>query len=300
MDILITGGTGFIGRRLCSVLKSGGHKLTVLSRNRTVALNRCGEDVSVMERLTEWTPDKSFDAVINLAGEPIMARRWSSTRKKVLWDSRVTLTDQLVHAMAMAKKKPTVFISGSAIGIYGDQGDRTINESVSGGAGFGHELCKHWEESALNAERLGIRVCLLRTGLVIGKQGGFLEKMLLPFKLCLGGPIGDGRQWMSWIHIDDHVALACFLLGNVSARGAFNATAPKPVTNSDFTTTLATCLHRPAVFPIPAWLLKLGAGKMSELLLGSQRVLPERALALGFSFTFETLEPAIRSVLPPS
>lgn len=300
MDILVTGGTGFIGRRLCSVLRSSGHKLTVLSRSRTAAQNRCGEDVSVMECLTGWTPDKSFDAVINLAGEPIMARRWSSTRKQALWDSRVTLTDQLVHAMGMAKKKPAIFISGSAIGIYGDQGAREINESMSGGAGFGHELCTHWEASALKAEPLGIRVCLLRTGLVIGKQGGFLEKMLLPFKLCLGGPIGDGRQWMSWIHIDDHVALTCFLLGNTAARGAFNATAPKPVTNSDFTATLATCLHRPAILPIPAWLLKLGAGEMSELLLGSQRVLPERALALGFSFTYETLEPAIRSVLPPS
>ena len=166
-----------------------------------------------------------------------------------------------------------------------------------GGTGFSHDLCVQWESVARGAESLGVRVCLLRTGLVVGKNGGFLEKMLLPFRLGLGGRIGDGHQWMSWIHLADHVALTRYLLENPGLHGVFNATAPHPVTNAEFTRQLASVLKRPALFPVPAWLLTLIAGEMAELLLGSERVIPERALQAGFTFQFETLEPALRDVV---
>jgi uncharacterized protein len=297
MRILITGATGFIGRTLCHELRLQGHQLTVLARQPERVAALCGPDIATFRSLTEWSPELHFDAVINLAGEPIMARRWSAARKQVLWDSRVTLTAQLVERMAAARSKPAVLISGSAIGIYGDQGDTELDETSPCGCGFSAELCLAWEQAAGKAEPLGVRVCLLRTGLVIGNNGGFLAQMLPPFKLGLGGRIGDGRQWMSWIHLVDHVTLTRFLLEAPEARGAFNATAPQPVTNAEFTRQLAQALHRPAVLPLPAWLLKLGAGEMAELLLGSQRVLPRKAVASGFEFAYPNLEPALREVL---
>ncbi|MDD1649201.1 MAG: TIGR01777 family oxidoreductase [Methylococcaceae bacterium] len=297
MRILLTGATGFIGRALCPVLRRQGHELTVFARHPERVESTCGPDIATLRSLAEWSPEHSFDAVINLAGEPIMAHRWSSTRKQALWDSRVTLTGQLVDCMARAHRKPTTFISGSAIGVYGDQGDLELDENCTGAGGFGYQLCAAWEQAAMQAEALGIRVCLLRTGLVIGKNGGFLKRMLLPFRLGLGGRIGDGRQWMSWIHLADHVAMTRFLLDSSEGHGAFNVTAPHPVTNAEFTRELAKALKRPAVLPIPAWLLKLGAGEMAELLLESQKVLPRKALANGFEFTYATLEPALHDVL---
>ena len=297
MRILITGGTGFIGRALCAALRQQGHHITVLSRRPASVKALCGEDVAAFRQLSEWSAEIAFDAVINLAGEPIMARRWSPARKQVLRESRVTVTRQLVERMAAARQKPAVFISGSAIGIYGDQGDTALNESSAGHGGFAYQLCVDWEQAALEAEALGIRVCLLRTGLVAGRNGGFLQPMLLPFKLGLGGRIGDGQQWMSWIHLADQIAMIQFLLDTPAASGPFNATAPNPVTNAVFTRTLAQQLHRPALIPVPAALLKLAAGEMAELLLGSQRVLPQKALDSGFTFSFETLEPALRDLL---
>jgi len=299
MRTLITGATGFIGCALCHELRRQGHQLTVLARRPERVATLCGPGIATFRSLTEWSPELHFDAVLNLAGEPIMARRWTAARKQVLWDSRVTLTAQLVERMAAAQRKPEVLISGSAIGVYGDQGDRTLDENSPGGSGFSAELCLAWEQAANAAEALGVRVCLLRTGLVTGKNGGFLARMLPPFKLGLGGRIGDGQQWMSWIHLADHVALTRFLLESPVARGAFNATAPQPVTNAEFTRELAKTIKRPAILPIPAWLLKLGAGEMAELLLGSQKVLPRKALASGFEFAFPNLEPALRDVLTP-
>ncbi len=297
MRILVTGGTGFIGRALCNSLMSQGHQLTVLTRNGQRLRGLLGENVSPLMQLSDWSADMAFDAVINLAGEPIMARRWSDARKQALLDSRVALTEQLVERMAAARQTPAVLISGSAIGVYGDQGDTQLTEASVGGTGFSHDLCVQWESVARGAESLGVRVCLLRTGLVVGKNGGFLEKMLLPFRLGLGGRIGDGHQWMSWIHLADHVALTRYLLENPGLHGVFNATAPHPVTNAEFTRQLASVLKRPALFPVPAWLLTLIAGEMAELLLGSERVIPERALQAGFTFQFETLEPALRDVV---
>jgi uncharacterized protein (TIGR01777 family) len=297
MRIFITGGTGFIGRALCKVLLQAGHQLTALSRNPQTVAMKCGAGVEALGSLSGWTPDQRFDAVINLAGEPIIGPRWTERRKQILWDSRITLTGQLLEAIARAEVKPAVLISGSAIGVYGDQGDTVLDEKSPGHDGFGQRLCTAWETSAEQAKALGLRVCILRTGLVIGKQGGFLQKMQLPFKLGLGGRIGDGRQWMSWIHLDDHVAMTMFLLNSPSLAGAFNATAPHPVTNAEFTECLATLLKRPALLPVPAWLLRLGAGEMAELLLGSQRALPKRMQTENFRFAFETLEPALREVL---
>lgn len=299
MHILLTGGTGFIGRQLVKALLAEGFVPTVLTRQPERVSQLFGSSVAAMASLDEWGPDLHFDAVINLAGEPIVGKRWSENQKKVLSESRVDLTDRLVAAMSRARRKPTVLISGSAIGVYGSQADTVIDESFVGNNedGFGKRLCVAWEASALKAEALGVRVFIVRTGLVIGRDGGFLQKMLLPFKLALGGPLGDGRQWMPWIHIDDHVALTLFMLKSANLRGVFNATAPNPVTNEAFTKTLAGLLRRPAFFRVPAWLLKAGAGEMAELMLGSQRVVPERALAAGFKFRFETLEPALRDVL---
>ncbi len=299
MRILITGGTGFIGQRLCVHLRQHGHQLTLLCRDIHKARQMFGgAEIATFASLDEWTPDICFDTVINLAGEPIMARRWTEQRKKALWDSRVLLTEKLVEHMTLAHQKPAVFISGSAVGIYGDQGDTILDETTSQFKdGFGHQLCAAWENAALRAEQLGTRVCLLRTGLVIGNHGGFLEKMLPPFRLGLGGRIGEGQQWMSWIHIDDHIGLTQHLLDSQEARGPFNATAPNPVTNAEFTRELGKCLHRPTLLPIPAWVLKLAAGEMAELLLGSQRAVPRKAVASGFRFSHETLESALGNVL---
>ena len=297
MRILLTGGTGFLCKALVTALLNAGHQLTIHSRKPQRVSQLFGAEVEPWATLDSWTPIHYFDAVINLAGEHIIGRRWTEQRKQILRNSRIALTHRLVEAMARAEQTPTVLISGSAIGVYGDRGNTVLNEGSTGQDGFSQQLCSEWESAAKSAEKLGVRVCLLRTGLVIGKHGGFLEKMLLPFKLGLGGPIGDGRQWMSWIHIAYHVAMTLYLLEAPHLAGAFNATAPEPVTNAEFVRCLAMVLNRPAVLPVPAWLIKLGAGEMSELLLGSQRVLPRRIQAEGFRFGFETLEPALRDVL---
>jgi len=214
-------------------------------------------------------------------------------RKKALWDSRVGLTEQLVQAIARCQSKPPVLVSGSAIGIYGNHDDAVLDEISPLHGGFGHQLCESWENAAAAVEAHGVRLCILRTGLVIGSDGGFLQRMLLPFRVGLGGRIGTGRQWMSWIHLKDQVALIRYLVDTVDARGVFNGTAPHPVTNSEFTACLAKVLQRPAVLPVPESLLKLAMGERAELLLESQRVMPARALQAGFRFSFPALENAL-------
>jgi uncharacterized protein (TIGR01777 family) len=299
MKILVTGGTGFIGRALVRALLAEGHELTVYSRRPAAVAGLLGPQVGVLADLDTWSPDIHFDAVINLAGEPIIGRWWTEARKRVLWDSRVTLTDRLVAALARTQVKPSVLISGSAIGIYGDHGNTPIDEwaAVEPATGFAGSLCSAWETSALRAREAGIRVCLLRTGLVVGPRGGFLARMLPAFRLALGGPIGTGRQWMSWIHVADQVGLILFLLKAGELDGTFNATAPEPVTNQEFTRILADKLKRPAFLKVPAGLLRIAMGEMSGLLLGSQRVIPTRAMQAGFRFSFETLDAALDNVL---
>ena len=298
MHLLITGATGTLGRPLCAELLRRGARLTVLSRQPAERVRaRCGAAVDVWADLAAWTPEVAIDAVINLAGEPIADRRWSAARKAALRASRIALTEQLLQRLTAARHRPAVLLSGSAVGLYGDGGDRVFDEGAPQADDFAARLCADWEAAARQAEALGVRVVLLRTGLVLSREGGLLARMKLPFSLGLGARLGDGRQWMSWIHADDWQALVLRLLDDAQARGAYNLTAPEPVTNAGFTAGLAAALHRPAVFAAPAWGLKLALGEMAPLLLGGQRVRPERALAAGFTFRHPTLDGALRDLL---
>jgi uncharacterized protein (TIGR01777 family) len=297
MRILITGGTGLIGRHLCKVLLAEGHQLTVLSRHPATVAVKCGATVQAMAALSEWLPDRTFDAVINLAGEPIVDEYWSARRKQVLRESRITLTEKLVQCIAAARQKPKVLLSGSAIGYYGDRGDTELDEAAPAGKDFAAELCKDWEESALTAEKHGVRVCLLRTGLVLSKSGGLLGRMMLPFRLGLGARLGNGRQWMSWIHIEDYVASVLRLLNDDQMRGPFNMTAPQPVTNAEFTRTLAKSLHRPAFLFAPEPVLRLAMGERAALLVEGQRVLPAKLVAAGGQFRYPDLAGALDDLL---
>lgn len=298
-QILITGGTGFIGLPLCRALLDRGAELTVLTRNKRRAMRRLGSSVNLVERL-EHLPEIGFDAVINLAGEPLASARWNAQRKEAFRRSRIGTTEALLEHFQALGRFPKRLISGSAIGFYGEGGDRPLTESDGPGVGFGAEMCRDWEAVADRFADMGVRVCRLRTGIVLGPDGGALKSMLLPFKLGLGGRISTGRQWMSWVHRDDLIGLILHCLDNESISGAVNGTAPNPVTNRVFTRTLAKTLHRPALFPVPAPVLRLIFADMAdELLLASQRVLPEAALNSGYRFRYSELEPALQSILAP-
>lgn len=297
MNILMTGGTGFIGSALTATLLDQGHRVTILSRSREKVTRMFADTVTPLTDLKRLPPADSFDVVVNLAGAPIFGQRWTDNRKKVLRDSRIGLTQELIEVIAAMERKPRLLISGSAIGYYGDQGDRILTEQNGGGDDFAHRLCADWEQTALQAESHAVRVCLVRTGLVLGAGGGLLKQMLLPFKLGLGGRIGDGEQWMSWIHLRDWISIAITMMEDSNMQGPYNAAAPHPVTNRQFTETLANVLKRPACLPMPAFALKTLLGEMSELVLGSQRVLPDRLLKQGFEFQFSDLNSALRDIL---
>lgn len=297
MRILITGGTGLIGRQLCKALLAEGHQLTVLSRDPDSVPARCGAAVQALAGLELWQPDRTFDAVINLAGEPIVDARWTARRKQALWDSRVALTERLVQRIAAARHRPGVLLSGSAVGYYGSRGDAVLDEASPPGEDFPARLCRAWEDAALAAQSMGMRVCLLRTGLVLSRHGGLLGRMLLPFRLGLGARLGDGRQWMSWVHIDDYVAMLLRLLNDPGASGPYNLTAPQPVTNREFTAALAAALHRPALFSAPAMLLKAVLGERACLLLEGQRALPDRMETAGYRHTHANLADALHDLL---
>jgi len=297
MKVLITGGTGFIGSALTRCLAGDGYHVTILSRNPESVAGVCGPGIDALGSLDQLKPEDSYQIIINLAGAPIFGARWTEARKKLLRDSRIGLTGQLIECIARMAVKPELLISGSAIGYYGDQGDSVLTEQSAARKDFSHQLCADWESAAKAAEQFGVRVCLIRTGLVIANGGGLLQRMLLPFKLGLGGRLGSGRQWMSWIHRQDWIAIAKTMITDKTMQGAYNATAPNPVTNSEFTETLAHCLKRPALLPVPAWLLTLLLGEMSELVLGSQRVVPERLLAEGFKFRYTDLAGALNQAL---
>lgn len=298
LKILVTGGTGFIGSALTRCLVNNGYHVTVLSRATSSSVKSvCGPEVDVLGSFDQIEADDFYNIVINLAGAPIFGSRWTDNRKNILRDSRIKLTEQLINSIARMSIKPELLINGSAIGYYGDQGDTQLTEQSEVKADFSQKLCSDWEQEALKAELMGIRVCLMRTGLVLGEGGGLLQRMLLPFRLGLGGRLGAGNQWMSWIHRDDWIAIALKMIKDSSMQGAYNATAPNPVTNSQFTLTLAVSLHRPALLPVPAWLLKSLLGEMSELVLGSQRVLPARLNLEGYQFKFTHLESALKQIL---
>ena len=297
MKILITGGTGFIGKKLCHFLVAKNHHLTVLSRTPEKVSSICGESVEAIKNIEKLTASDSFDAIINLAGEGIVDARWSETRKQQLLDSRINTTKQLIAYIEKANHKPKVLISGSATGYYGNRGSVALTEESQSHEEFSHHLCALWESTALEAKKLGIRTCIIRISLVIGDDGGFLKRMLPLFKLGLGGPIGNGEQWMSWIHRTDLITIIEKLLESNSLQGIFNASSPKPVTNKEFSSTLGQVLNRPTVLPVPAFVLKLLLGEMAGLLLGGQRVLPRRLERAGFEFQFKSLKKALSDVI---
>lgn len=289
MHVLITGGTGFIGTALCGRLLQAGHTVSVPTREPAKAMQRL-PGVRVLAALEDA---RDVEAIVNLAGEPLADRRWSRARKQAFHDSRIGTTQRLVAWIARQPVRPRVLVSGSAIGYYGPQDDTALDESAPPGDDFAARLCRDWETEALRAEELDVRTCRLRTGIVLGAEGGALAKMLTPFRLGLGGPMGSGRQWMSWIHRDDLVRMIEWLLERDDAGGAYNGTAPEPVTNRAFAATLARRLHRPALLTTSAPMLKLVFGEMSALLLTGQRVLPAHALAEGFMFNVPTLDAAL-------
>jgi len=289
MRILITGGTGFLGRALCRALLDGGHALTVLSRRPDSVRRLCGADVTPFATLEMW-PSEPFDVVVNLAGAPIIDRRWSAARRAVLRASRIEATERLVAACARGGRPPAVLLSASAIGIYGDRGDDWLDEEAPAADDFLGELCRDWEAAAQAARALGTRVCLLRTGLVLHPSGGVLRAMLPAFRLGVGARLGNGRHWQSWIQLDDWLGLVLHLLADGQAEGAFNLTAPEPVTQAAFTAALAEALRRPAWAVAPAGLLRALLGERAILLLASQRCTPRRAQAAGYRFRYPRLE----------
>jgi len=302
MKLLITGGTGFIGKTLCEHLLDQGHHLILLTRNpEKIAARYTDRNVEVITSIETLAADKNIDAIINLAGEGIADQRWSEQRKRTLIASREKTTQAVVDYIKRAHKvsphKPHVLISGSAVGYYGDQGDVEVDETCGCNDDFAHQICDIWESAACQAEALGVRVCIVRLGLVVGAEGGFLQRMLLPFRLRLGSSLGSGKQWMSWVHIADVVGAIDFLLHKKDAEGAYNVTAPHPVSNLTFTQEFARSLNRPAVFATPAFVLKLALGEMSELLLGGQKVMPSRLQASGYKFKYTKLQDALESVV---
>ncbi|WP_252179124.1 TIGR01777 family oxidoreductase [Endozoicomonas sp. 4G] len=299
MQILITGGTGFIGRRLVARLLSKGHRLTVLSRRDAEDVHRLlSNEVKSVKSLSAVNPAVAFDAIINLAGEGVMDERWTSFRKSQLLNSRITLTSELVDLIERMENRPRCLISGSAIGFYGGRDDAVrLDESSGAGNDFAADLCLRWEQAARRAEGLGARVCTVRTGVVLHPEGGALHKMMLPFRLGAGGPLGSGKQMMSWIHMEDMVNTLIFLLENDSAKGVFNATAPEAVSNKDFAVALAGVLNRPALLKMPAMVLKCLLGESSEMVLKGQNVYPERLLAEGYQFTHPQLQPALTQLI---
>ena len=298
MKILITGGTGFIGSVLCSRLIEENHDVVVLSRHsKTIKIPALG--IAKLELLND---DVFFDVVINLAGEPIANKRWTDKQKQRILSSRIDTTRKLIEYFKRTEHKPKVLISASAIGYYGigetNEAIKAINEDASGDESFSSQLCQQWEAVALEAEKLGVRTCLLRTGIVLGKGGGALSKMLLPFKLGLGGKIGSGKQWMSWIHLDDLVGTILYCIDHDELKGPVNGTSPNPVTNEVFTKTLGKVLKRPTILTMPAIVVKILMGQMGEeLLLAGKNILPVKMLNAGYKFKYEKLEKALLDLI---
>ena len=295
--VLITGGTGLIGSALCKLFLSQQHQVTVLSRQPDTVPAKCGQHVKGIQSLSDISDETPIDWVFNLAGEPIADKPWTKKRKALLEASRIELTQQLVDWIVQRKTAPDCLISGSAVGWYGNGKDTVLTEHSDFVDEYTHQLCEAWEQQALRAKEFGVRVCTIRTGLVLAPTGGFLHKMLLPFKLGLGGKLGSGQQYMPWVHINDMVRLLAFLANNEQAQGPFNACSANPVRNDEFTKTLAQTLHRYAFIPIPAWLLKGVLGEMSGLLLTGQRAIPEKAHAMGFHFAYSDLQTALTDIL---
>jgi uncharacterized protein (TIGR01777 family) len=289
MHLLITGGTGFIGTALCRALLARGDRVTVLTRDARHARSRLPAPVAAVEALAGLA---AVDGVVNLAGENLGAHRWTEARKRAILESRLAATRSLVAAIARVEKPPAVFVSASAVGYYGARGDELITEATSPGNDFLAHVCVQWEREAEQAASV-TRVAIVRTGMALHPEGGALAKMLVPFRLALGGPLGSGTQWVPWIHRHDWVDLVRWMMSEPNARGAFNGVAPEPVHNAEFARALGRALRRPAVMPVPAIALRMLFGELAEILLTGQRAIPARAIEMGFRFRFQRLEDAL-------
>jgi uncharacterized protein (TIGR01777 family) len=302
MRIIVSGGTGFIGRPLVKALLENGHNVTVLSRNAASARPLLPSSAACIN----WNPRsagiwtqvfKEADAVINLAGEPIAERRWTVARKRLIWDSRVSATRGIVEALRSHATKPCVLVSASGIGYYGASDDRLLDEGAARGTGFLADLCLEWEAAAMRAAEFGTRVVVVRTGMVLEGDGGALAKMLFPFRLFAGGPIMPGNQWVSWIHRRDHIGLIQWALTTPMVAGPINAVAPEPVTMKTFCEILGRVLHRPSWLPVPRLALNILLGELGTILTTGQRVIPAKAMAEGYTFQYSTLESALKAIL---
>jgi uncharacterized protein len=293
MNVLITGGTGFVGSHLVLYLLGKGCNITIITRDKS----KVASGIKAIEDINEIKPSEQIDVIVNLAGAPI-SKRWSEKYKQELIASRINSTKDIISLIKKLKQKPDVLISASAIGYYGLQDDTPLNEEAHPRNEFTHQLCKKWENEALKAEKLGVRVCITRLGVVLGKNGGALKQMLPPFKMGLGGKIGSGKQYFSWAHIDDVISALSFLVENKNQSGIYNLTAPNPVTNAEFTKALGRQLKRPTLFPMPAFIVKLLFGEMGEtLLLKGQRVVPNKLKKTGFKFKYPKINEALGSIV---
>lgn len=306
MRVFVTGGTGLVGRRLVKRLTERGDDVVLLTRRPDEARRLFGTGVEAVEgdpvREAAWMASAvACDGAINLAGENLFNRRWNVAFKQLVAESRVGSTRNVAKALAGASRRadgsPKVLVNASAIGIYGPRGDEPISENSPTGSGFLSSLCAEWEGAARSVESSGVRCAIVRVGVVLDTAGGALANLLTPFKLGAGGPVGSGRQWMSWIHHEDMGSLFLLALDDPRAIGPLNGTAPNPVTNREFAKALGRALHRPAFVPTPAFALRLALGEVADVVTTGQRVLPEKALALGVKFQFPTIDAALADVL---
>ena len=302
MKIIVTGSTGLVGTALVRSLLAEGHQVTRMVRGGSQTFRAPGTSA------VSWDPEKGtvdaaelegHDAAVHLAGEPVAGGRWTEEKKRRIRESRVKSTRLLAETLASLKDKPKVLVSASAIGFYGDRGEEVLHEESASGEDFLSEVCREWEKAALAASQAGIRVVHLRIGIVLSPEGGALAQMLTPFKFGLGGPIGGGKQYMSWVALDDVVGIIKHALTHEEVRGPVNTVAPHPVTNAEFVKALGRALNRPAVLPMPAFALRLALGKemADSLLLGGARVEPARLKATGYQFAYPELDGALRHVL---
>lgn len=300
MNFLVAGGTGLVGSTLTADLVGAGHGVTILSRRGgprpETGLSHlrwpAGTNADLVKAI------EGSDCVVNLAGEPIAGGRWTAFRKEEILQSRVRATRALVGALERARKRPACFVNASAVGFYGDRGGEEMTEKSHAGIGFLADTCRRWEEEAQKAGKTGVRLVILRIGIVLAPAGGALAKMVPPFRFFLGGPLGGGRQWMSWIHIKDLIRLMRWAAGEKTAEGVYNAVSPAPARMSTFARELGAALKRPSFLPVPGFALRALLGETAEMLLTGQKVLPKRALEAGFKFEFDALPAAFRDLFP--
>jgi uncharacterized protein len=296
MKALITGASGLIGTALQEALKEKGWELLLASRKEPKDKGHVKWDIEEGFRDEDLDQLEGLDAVIHLAGEGVAGLRWTEEKKKAIRDSRVLGTRTVIDLFSKLKDRPKVFIAGSAMGFYGDRGDDEMTESSPSGDGFFPEVCREWEAESRRAEDLGIRTVLLRTGIVLSKDGGALGTMLLPFKFGVGGVVGSGKQWMSWISLEDEIRAILFVLENENIRGAVNLSSPNPATNEEFTKTLGEVLYRPTILPLPEFAVSMLFGEMGDaLLLDSTKMIPKRLMDAGFEYKYPELKAALEA-----